>query len=445
MVCDTVQSLRIRSFGLQVDDGDFPRVSTQRSSVSVASTSALPKAVSPPAAPPPKRLRKFKPTDVRSFLSLFTRSRPRRTHSLYQVKVELLQDIATLYLANTATLGINPPPNDVYVPRWFLRENYGGSDQQFLATFHPNKGADRHRRVVFPQAELNPFLPRAPGAPGLIFASRMEIVEDPTPPTPPWALFLKDDPTGKTVWRYMGDYRNRRCGSLTAEQFKSQTLEVKHKWARLLLGSRKHDVYVAMRARIALRKAGVAVIPGDAVEAREMKLVKAERKGKPPVNAIDLNEQDIVAALSRGDETIDIIQLECVSYDHAFVAELARRYATKGGVGRQVKPRKSTGSNKAKSKSNAKGKGKAKQAPAADSDNESGSAFAPESEDSDWESNQIQPRPRRQKKQDVRLSPELGSPTPQLGAPSRSRTPKLGSDESMSDLTELSNSGSEEV
>ncbi|KAJ7022452.1 hypothetical protein C8F04DRAFT_1137956 [Mycena alexandri] len=411
-----------------VNDGDSPRVSPQRLRVSLESTSATLRAVSPPAAPPAKRFKKSKPKDV---------------------KVEPLQDVATLYLANTAALDINPQPmDDVYVPRWFLREKFGGSDQHFIATFHPDKGADRHRRAVFPRADLNPFLPHAPGAPGLIFASRMEIVEDPTPPTPPWALFLKDNPSGKAVWRYMGDYRNRRCGNLTAEQFKSQTPEVKQKWGSRLLASRQHPVYVAMRARIALRKAGVAVVPGDDAEAREMKMVKAEKKGKPPLKALHLEEQDIVAALSRGDETIDIIRLECVSYDHAFVAELARRYAAQGGVGRQAKPTKSLGSKKVKTKS--KGKGKAKQPPNADSDNESGSAFAPESEDSDWESNQIQPRPRRQKKKledrpPNELSPELGSPAPQLEAPSRSRTPKLGLDESMSDLTELSDSGSEEL
>jgi hypothetical protein len=141
------------------------------------------------------------------------------------VKGGLLRDVAEIYLQNIPAFPIEPLPNhEFYVSRKFLLDAFGASNQQFLANFKPIHihNIDERRAAVFPQPTLNPFLPRTPGAAGLIFASRLEITID-RDPEPPWALFCRDNPSGAAVWRYMGDYRNRRCGSLTAEQFASQT------------------------------------------------------------------------------------------------------------------------------------------------------------------------------------------------------------------------------
>ncbi|KAJ7258425.1 hypothetical protein B0H12DRAFT_1109876, partial [Mycena haematopus] len=119
----------------------------------------------------------------------------------------------------------------------------------------------------------------------------------------PWALFCKPtSPVGgkpKAVWRYMGDYRNRHCGDLTAEQFKRQDVGVQQSWAKRILEHKTAPKYIAMRARIALRKANIDFVPGDATEAREIaEITKRGGKGKPhPIGA-----DDIVLAFGRGEE-----------------------------------------------------------------------------------------------------------------------------------------------
>ncbi|KAJ7639977.1 hypothetical protein DFH06DRAFT_1430546, partial [Mycena polygramma] len=236
------------------------------------------------------------------------------------------RDVADIYLKDAVDFHIDPPSDEsLYVPRKFLRLQFGGSDQQFIAEF---KDAHPKRWAVFPQFDLNPLLPCSPGAAGLIFASRLEITVD---YDLPWALFRKDRPSGGAVWRYMGDYRNRRCGSLTAEQFASQSQTVKKEWGNLLIKAKKCTVYVEMRARIALRKAGI-----DFDEDRVAEEVKSIRK---KTRTLPVTDEDVIDALSRGDEAIDIIKMECISYDHEFVAEMGRRYDPRNTPAAQKRPK----------------------------------------------------------------------------------------------------------
>jgi hypothetical protein len=65
--------------------------------------------------------------------------------------------------------------------------------------------------------ELNPSMPAYPGGPGLIFASRHEILE-----SLPWTLFAKRLKPKCAVWEYLGEYRNIICGKMNAGQFASQ-------------------------------------------------------------------------------------------------------------------------------------------------------------------------------------------------------------------------------
>ncbi|KAJ7754191.1 hypothetical protein DFH07DRAFT_823296 [Mycena maculata] len=257
------------------------------------------RSISPLAAPSAKRQKKSKGKDVK------------------EVKEEALtlpQDTIDMYLSDIPNFNIDPPSLDaLYVSREFLRLEFGGSDQQFIAYFKPTRASDRRRAAVFPQADLNPFLPDRPGVAGLIFASRDEITKD-----PPWALFCKDKPSGEAVWRYMGDYQNKFYPTaITAEQFKSQNPKVKQQWGKLLLKAKQCEVYVSLRARVALRKAGLPTAPDDV--AREVFSVRKNQ-------GIKLTPEDIIEALSRGDENIKIIQMQCVSYDREFVADMARRH-----------------------------------------------------------------------------------------------------------------------
>ncbi|KAJ7689924.1 hypothetical protein B0H17DRAFT_1134640 [Mycena rosella] len=260
------------------------------------------RSVSPSPIPPAKRRKASKTAKVKTAKKeAFT----------------LPKHVIDTHLGNTPNLAIDPVPLDaLYVPRAFLRTEYGGSDQQFLQQFTATDGADTGRALVFPQADLNPFLPQAPGEAGLIFASRREIADGRA-----WALFCKH-PAGTAVWRYMGDYRSEVCPEKpTVEQWRSQTPACKAKWGKLIARSKKWPVYVSMRARIALRKAGRAVSPES--EAREAtKITGKGKKGTP----LGLTPQDVIDAFGRGEEAIDIIKMQCVSYDHAFAADMARRY-----------------------------------------------------------------------------------------------------------------------
>ncbi|KAF7348787.1 hypothetical protein MVEN_01398400 [Mycena venus] len=413
------------SSSTSVDDRDSLRVSQDHSSLG-SDPLPPPQPVTPTQAPRAKRLKRSKTEDV---------------------KEEQLRDVADIHLKNALNLDIVPPPRpNFYVPRRFLLDKYGVLNQTFIGHFQAIND-DQPRGAVFPQPYLNPFLPQVPGAAGLIFASRFEITVD---RELHWALFCKHNATGnKTVWRYMGDYRNRHCGDLTAEQFKSQAEKVQQQWGKLLVTSKKVKAYVAMRARIALRKAGQVFVSGDAREMREV-------------------EESTTRA-----QTIGIIKLECVSYTHDLVADMAHQ------LDRWVPPsakRKTSEHRTAPSRRKGKGSNvnvpkaptrrRPRRSPGFDTDTESGSAYAPESEDPASESRTEQRSSRAQSRkekqqhrphgQSLQSGADAGSDSdldPDLEAGSRSQsrnqpefTPvSLGlvEDSSMSDLTELDDEDSD--
>ncbi|KAJ7689956.1 hypothetical protein B0H17DRAFT_599853 [Mycena rosella] len=248
------------------------------------------------------------------------RQRTSTTGNVKKVKKEAFtvpQNFIDVHLNNTPKLEINPVSLVVlYVSRAFLREEYGGSDQQFIQRFRCTDDTNTGRALVFPQADLNPFLPSRPGEPGLIFTLRREIADG-----EPWALFCKDHPSATAVWRYMGNYRNSPLGQSTAKQFQSQTPACQRRRGEQIAKAQKWPAYVDMRARIALRKAGLADDP-EAVAREVTKITGKGKKGTP----LGLTPQDVIDAFSRGEEALDIIKMQCVSYDHEFVADMARRH-----------------------------------------------------------------------------------------------------------------------
>ncbi|KAJ7208857.1 hypothetical protein GGX14DRAFT_110327 [Mycena pura] len=178
-------------------------------------------------------------TSTRTGTWLFTVKKESKTIRIKEEAFTLPQDVVDMYLNIVPDLEIDRTPGvDLFVSRKFLRVKFGGSDQHFIAHFGPTGDSNRRRAVVFPRPDLNPFLPSRPGAAGLTFASRLKITQD-----GPWTLFCKDEPSGVALWRYMGEYKNRKCGSITGKQFTSQTLKVKQSWAELILTSKRFDVY----------------------------------------------------------------------------------------------------------------------------------------------------------------------------------------------------------
>jgi hypothetical protein len=83
-------------------------------------------------------------------------------------------------------------------------------------------------------------------------------------------------------------------------------LQVKKRWAHLLL-TQKLDVYLSMRVRIALRKAGAIPLED---KNREKELVEQEKlavKAGRPCHSV--TEDDIIKAFLKGDEVGNLLIL----------------------------------------------------------------------------------------------------------------------------------------
>lgn len=226
----------------------------------------------------------------------------------------LSSSLASGYLNACKPLNITPPPSSLCVPRKFLRQMYGGSDQQFLQFISPtrNPSGRKKRRIVFPMIDINPSMPSAPGDPGLVYASRHEILED-----PPWTLFCKDSAAKQAVWRYLGEYESELCGKMSAELFRSHPRAVRQAWGDSILKTKQWDIYVAMRARIALRKVDMPL---------QVEQVEEEIKNIRSNNGRPITVEDIMAALECGEEAVDIIKMQCVLYDHTFMEDMEMKF-----------------------------------------------------------------------------------------------------------------------
>ncbi|EDR00627.1 uncharacterized protein LACBIDRAFT_313095 [Laccaria bicolor S238N-H82] len=247
----------------------------------------------------------------------------------------LPRSITDTYLKSYEPLTITPPPTSLAVPRKLLRLAYGGSDQQFLQYIQPSTNPSNPgtvRRMVWPQIEMNPLMPSVAGHPGIVFASRHEILEN-----PPWTAWCRCLESPKAMWCYLGEYESELCGQMSAEQFKDQPQKAKEAWAELLIKGKAFDVYVAMRARIALRKHNVFPLEPQALEdgkpeTDEQVAERAKSLEDEEIKAIKRNKGrkvdsgDVIRAFSRGDEAIDIIRMRCVSYDHVFAQDLQRQF-----------------------------------------------------------------------------------------------------------------------
>ncbi|KAK0205106.1 hypothetical protein DFS33DRAFT_1274068 [Desarmillaria ectypa] len=105
------------------------------------------------------------------------------------------------------------------------------------------------------------------------------------------ALFVKEGT--QALWTYY----------VTKQAFIDQAEEVKQDWIQKIL-VQKSDEYLSVKARISLRKYGESVT-GSNVK-NEMHRLKTM-----PKNRQNLETRDIIDALVRGDEGLEIIRLQC--------------------------------------------------------------------------------------------------------------------------------------
>uniref|UniRef100_A0A8H7Y9A5 DUF6697 domain-containing protein n=1 Tax=Psilocybe cubensis TaxID=181762 RepID=A0A8H7Y9A5_PSICU len=232
-------------------------------------------------------------------------------HNVHSTTPINLSAIAKEYLQSSNALIVSPSPDTLLVPRKYLRLIYGGSDQQFFQYIQDNlnPSGKEKRRMVFPQLESNPSMPMRPGQPGLLYSSRYELLHG----SYPWTVFCKPD-ASKALWLYL------------ASQYNGQESKTKIEWAQRLLKAKAHDVYISMRARIALRKYG-QLLPSTS-KADEETLIRSEIKSIKINKGMHLTENDIIDAFSKGEEGIDIIRMTCIQYDHVFLNDMKTRYSS---------------------------------------------------------------------------------------------------------------------
>ncbi|KAF7292122.1 hypothetical protein MIND_01239200 [Mycena indigotica] len=209
-----------------------------------------------------------------------------------EVKQEQLALPAALlatHLHSVPPFAIPPPgPSAVYASRrQHLHPAFKGQRQALLPTmlYCPIPGGPEVKaKVLFPQPDFNPLLPRRPGEPGLLFASRPDVAK----PGTTYKLFCRRTANGPVVWRYMGEYVHKRVGDVPKETWREQTARVRATWAKHIASS-KNGVYTAARQR----------------------LQEDSDTGR-------LTGGDIVTALCNGGATIGIVQMRCVGYDAVF-------------------------------------------------------------------------------------------------------------------------------
>ncbi|KAI0693702.1 hypothetical protein C8T65DRAFT_744640 [Cerioporus squamosus] len=194
----------------------------------------------------------------------------------------------------------DPSLSRVPVNRKQMGNIYGGSLMRMCVR---TAGRD----FLFPGLDMNPFLPRAAGTPGLLIRSNDAL---------PWkgdvqTVFVGLRP-GEYV--YCGQYRLQRTEALSAAEYRALSSKVKRKWAAGLVNKPK---FKDVRVRVATRRDH-----GREPTFQEIAAVVADRSDAYKGH---VSEQDIIRAYERGEERLLMWKMECVGYDEEFLKELVSK------------------------------------------------------------------------------------------------------------------------
>ncbi|KAF7326217.1 hypothetical protein MKEN_00474200 [Mycena kentingensis (nom. inval.)] len=240
--------------------------------------------------PPSKRARSAKKPNQTLKPSPVKKSPPARTKNAPNFPDSFLEQ----YLIPIAAFSISPDPDPtLFGSRLHINGVFGGGTGSMLAQITTSpmaSGATEKITAAFPQHKFNPLLPERPGAPGIIFASRADLIVA----GKIYRLFVPVKRQKTAVWMYMGDYVHTHAGIVPAEVWASQTNTVKRTWAVHLKGTKTGE-YAQMREKL---------------KTSEKELEK------------------LVQALCSGDErvSIGIVQMRCVAYDHTFATHLRHAF-----------------------------------------------------------------------------------------------------------------------
>ncbi|TEB37815.1 hypothetical protein FA13DRAFT_1785707 [Coprinellus micaceus] len=173
-----------------------------------------------------------------------------------------------------------------------------------------NPSGEGSRQIVHLQPKEQLAMPLLPGSSGLLLpAPDLRLVNDDCT----WTVFRRVGTKGNGGLDcvYLGEYEVKIARQMTKEQFCAQDTK-----ASLRPIGSLGRYFIKMRARIALRKRGT--LPAQDPESEEM-LVNEEVVKMRKKTGQDPNQDDVLQALRRGDETFDILRMRCMSYDHKFI------------------------------------------------------------------------------------------------------------------------------
>ncbi|KAH7906073.1 hypothetical protein BJ138DRAFT_1163516 [Hygrophoropsis aurantiaca] len=226
-------------------------------------------------------------------------------------KLVLSPDVAADHLRNCPPFQTQYTDQQPGVSRKFLTTIYGCTGQALFGIMKEKGSKDRP--VVIPSWDLNPLLPAAPGLPGVMLSLRKEFFRHPS-----LRLFVCVA-TNPVLWRYHGEYKFAESGVLSPTEFTNQASTVKRTWANKISNDDKtgHAVYRELRARIYLRKSGKSLTAG-AVKL-ESQRIKKKTGGR-------ITSNDVINALSSGDESISIVTMTCIDFDHRFADRIAHKW-----------------------------------------------------------------------------------------------------------------------
>ncbi|KAF9000053.1 hypothetical protein BDZ89DRAFT_713270 [Hymenopellis radicata] len=245
--------------------------------------------------------------------------RPKEQNGSFDFSV--YEPIYTRYLLDCKRfVSINPPAEEnVLASRDELNKQYCCGAFNLLATIPANKSPSpdgEALRLLFPSRDLSPLSVTQAGRPGLLFTSRTDIGVDETP----LHVFSEHTSEDKIRWSYVGEYTLAPAGRIESAQFAGFPANIQLMWGRLVAEKDHQEGYLAMRARIALRKT---------VDDPKEEDVKHEMKKVEVGKGIRVSPADVVDALSSGDECINILRMERMGYDHAFADDLQEKFPPK--------------------------------------------------------------------------------------------------------------------
>ncbi|KAH7905456.1 hypothetical protein BJ138DRAFT_1164744 [Hygrophoropsis aurantiaca] len=215
------------------------------------------------------------------------------------------------HLARFHPFQVQPTSQRPRVSRDFLAQIYGCSSKLLFAPITKGRFKDRPVVIQNPNWDLNPLVPAAPGLPGALFTLRKEYFDHPV-----WSLFVCATPK-PSGWGYYGEYQFTVSGVLSKTEFMNQESTVKKAWGDRILKTKILAAYLEARARIYLRKSGTPITAGAV--ALESQRIKEGRGG-------EITSDDVINALSSGEESIPIVSMTCIDFDHGFADSIARKW-----------------------------------------------------------------------------------------------------------------------